>query len=393
MSEADASIKSLTDLLMDPDLEELEFQIAQFNIFEAIGVRHQEIRHSAFLAFLLDPAQRHGLGDTFARKFLQSALRGCSENQPLSPVDLDLWSLDQLSVRREWKNIDILLEDPINEFVVIIENKVFTFEHDNQLQKYWSTIQNNFPRYKKLGIYLSPTGEGFSGTEGSYISLTYSDVHSIIDQILNSKSSILGSEIITLLRHYNVLLERHIMDNPKIDELCQQIYKKHKQAIDMIVERCPDKLSNIRDIILDQIRQDSRFDLGSQGITYISFRPKEWNTQKLQGENGWILLFEIRLYGDQSRGKYELFLVIGPGDAQIRMKLYEMAKNYTPLKAFRSFGSTYNTIWKHVLIEWNDEDLETDMLQAEFIKNWNQFVQHHYHEIVNIIKNQNWIWV
>jgi len=38
------------------DLESLETLIAGFNIFEAIGMVKQEIRHSHFLAFLLNPS-------------------------------------------------------------------------------------------------------------------------------------------------------------------------------------------------------------------------------------------------------------------------------------------------------------------------------------------------
>src|SRR3954454_8015648 len=69
------------------DLETLEGLIAQFNIFEAIGVVRQELRHSDFLAFLLDPRQNHGLGDTFVRRLLQKILidaRGLASS--LSPV-------------------------------------------------------------------------------------------------------------------------------------------------------------------------------------------------------------------------------------------------------------------------------------------------------------------
>ena len=36
------------------DLEELEGRLEKFNIFEAIGVVRQELRHSNFLAFLLE---------------------------------------------------------------------------------------------------------------------------------------------------------------------------------------------------------------------------------------------------------------------------------------------------------------------------------------------------
>ena len=42
------------------DLLQLEERIGRFNIFDALGVAHAEIRHSNFLAWLLDPAESHG---------------------------------------------------------------------------------------------------------------------------------------------------------------------------------------------------------------------------------------------------------------------------------------------------------------------------------------------
>ena len=39
----------------NPQLEQLEALIAEFNIFEAMGVVRQELRHSDFLAFMLNP--------------------------------------------------------------------------------------------------------------------------------------------------------------------------------------------------------------------------------------------------------------------------------------------------------------------------------------------------
>ena len=61
----------LERLIVDnSDLEHLEDLIAEFNIFEVLGVQTRETRHSAFLAWLLDPSGNHGLGDYFLRRFL-----------------------------------------------------------------------------------------------------------------------------------------------------------------------------------------------------------------------------------------------------------------------------------------------------------------------------------
>ena len=52
----------------NPDLERLEARLAEFNIFEVLGAVRQELRHSDFLGYLLDPAGNHNLGDAFLKK-------------------------------------------------------------------------------------------------------------------------------------------------------------------------------------------------------------------------------------------------------------------------------------------------------------------------------------
>ena len=106
-------------LLENPELERLEKLLEEFNHFEAIGAVRQELRHSDFLAFLLDPNQNHGLGDLVAKRLLQQALKdapddttleeGANSNRrgaSLTPLDIALLDLDDLQVRREWRHAD-----------------------------------------------------------------------------------------------------------------------------------------------------------------------------------------------------------------------------------------------------------------------------------------------
>lgn len=106
------------------DLERLEALLAQFNIFEALGAVRQELRHSDFLAFLLDPSQNHGLGDVFLKRFLKRVLVRAAD-PPLSAVEIDVADLHEAEIRREWRHIDILIHDPESRLVCAIENKVF----------------------------------------------------------------------------------------------------------------------------------------------------------------------------------------------------------------------------------------------------------------------------
>ena len=52
------------------DLGELESQLQEFNMFEALGLVQSEIRHSNFIAWIMDPKETHGMGDYFLKRFL-----------------------------------------------------------------------------------------------------------------------------------------------------------------------------------------------------------------------------------------------------------------------------------------------------------------------------------
>ena len=52
----DPALKALEAFVVDKaGLETLEGRLSKFNIFEATGTVRQKLRHSYFLAYLLDP--------------------------------------------------------------------------------------------------------------------------------------------------------------------------------------------------------------------------------------------------------------------------------------------------------------------------------------------------
>src|SRR6266852_7115236 len=104
------------------DLLALESLVGKFNIFDALEIARVEIRHSNFLAFILDPAESHGQGQLFLKAVLMDLLKKAKpERRPLSPIDLDGTDLRGVEVRREWKNIDLLIICQEPRFSVVIE--------------------------------------------------------------------------------------------------------------------------------------------------------------------------------------------------------------------------------------------------------------------------------
>jgi hypothetical protein len=225
-------------VIENPDLDRLEALLAEFNLFEAIGAVRHELRHSDFLAFLLDPQQNHGLADSFVTRLLQRVLQSSEDSLlPVTPIDLHLWTLGHIMVLREWQNIDLLLLDEPHRLAVIIENKIDAGEHSNQLNRYHATIRQRYPDWNILPLYLTP--DGVLPSVETYLPISYALICEVIEDLTTSRASTLGADVRTLMVHYTQMLRRHIVSDSEIAELCHRIYQKHRRALDLIFEHRP----------------------------------------------------------------------------------------------------------------------------------------------------------
>ncbi|HEU5377985.1 MAG TPA: PD-(D/E)XK nuclease family protein [Ktedonobacteraceae bacterium] len=328
------------------DLEKLEALLGRFNLFEAIGVVKQELRHSYLLAFLLNPQKNHRLGDAFVKHLLKKALVIAQQSDmdiPITLIDLDTWSFNDIEVRREWKNIDVLISDKFHKLAVIIENKIGSHEHSDQLQRYYQYIQDYYSDYRLIGLYLTPDGD--QPSEGCYIPLDYGLVCTLLEDLMLNKESVLDSDVVVMVRHYTQMLRRHIVSNSEIAELCRRIYRTHQQALDLIYEHRPDHQATIREICEGLIKQQPELIPEESKKSYIRFLPKEWDFSALQAGSGWVssgrmLLFEFA----NSPESLKLNLVIGPGPLEIRQKLFRAFSSRAPS------GDTFKNPYLHIRV-------------------------------------------
>lgn len=391
-------LQVLEALVVDnPDLERLEALLDQFNIFEAIGATKVELRHSDFLAFLLNPDQPHGLGDIFAKQVLQKSLRSLGSSEaPVTPIDLDVWDLDGLEVRREWRNIDLLLLDEEHEMAVIIENKIKSSEHSNQLQRYWDIVERHFRTWRRWGLYLTPEGQEPSCEH--YSPIDYNLIAEIMEYLLQTHESTLGPDVYTLMKHYAQMLRRHIVSESKIAQLCRRIYRKHQRALDMIYEHRPDLQEEIKIILENLVKEADELTLAHSTKTYIRFFPPEWNVPALKiNETGspgeQLLLFYFKNEQDRLR----LRLVIGSGEPDIVRRLFEMAEeksSSTPLRTFyKKPNQKQNTIFLKPILESDQyEDISVDKLEQKIRKEWDVFLERELPAIKAALREQEWIW-
>lgn len=241
--------QKLEQLMLSEDLEELNNRTNQFNVFNALKLQNNEIRHSNFLGWLMTPYENHELGDYFLKEFLKSAIKNfsSSEKTEIDLKDVAFTNFSDAEIRREYKNIDILIISPKNEFLCIVENKIWTGEHDNQLSRYADIVNKEFNGYKKLYIFLTPEIDiecelikrDIDTTKSvHYIPMCYRQVYEVINKVLKFKSKHLNDEVKIFIEHYKKMIERNIMGNTdkEIVNLCRKIYRENKEAIDLINE-------------------------------------------------------------------------------------------------------------------------------------------------------------
>ena len=65
-------IKILYDkLLKDEDFDKIDLELKNPNIFQILNISKNEIRHSNFLSWLLEPNGSHKIRDVFLKRFLR----------------------------------------------------------------------------------------------------------------------------------------------------------------------------------------------------------------------------------------------------------------------------------------------------------------------------------
>lgn len=128
-----------------------------FNIFNILKLQSKEVRlHSALLAELLYPKGSHGASSLLLKAFLK--VIGEDENYINCDRCSDNIKERYIGVKTETEGgiIDIIIED--GNHAIIIENKIYAPDQENQLLRYYNYGKKQFPNGFKL-IYLTLHGD------------------------------------------------------------------------------------------------------------------------------------------------------------------------------------------------------------------------------------------
>jgi len=355
LEEDDDKLTYLTVFLKDIDvLNILESEI-DFNVFETLNVIRKEISHSNVLSWLLNPNETHGLNDSFTKEFLKSVYDNNTHLfNDLSLEDVYLWTYENIEVYRERKNIDILLIDNQKKLIVIIENKIDSSEHGEQLNKYEKYINEEYMSYKKMFIYLTITGEEASKNDiwGSY------SYQLILDELLKDMIQKANSKVKNFLIDYESILRRYIVNNDRIEQICRRIYSKHKKALDLIYEYRPDIILEISNHIKDIVKEKETIIIKHSIKNSIRFSDtimEKINDIYREVADNWVVDKSVVLHEIKINEKtVKISTVVGPtvDDSRNDLINYFKAKGHKTL----SNGKKWTTLKTTKIIDFGTED-------------------------------------
>ena len=399
--------KALQDLVIDSDLARLEDLLAEFNLFDVLGIARRELQHSALLAWLIDPTGSHGLRDYFLRRFLSQAAAEAHELKIKvpTPIDVDGWSFKSLKVATERyftvatkrSFIDVLLMDGSDGFVCLIENKIGSGEHSDHLDRYLRWVKDEFPDLTPFPIFLTPDGRKPEQEKDAkrYVPFDYGKLASLIEQALSTRGSTISESVSSFLEQYIRSLRRNVLDTTdNIDMLAYKLFTNHREAIDRIIraKSVPDEI--IRRFIESAVRQhapDLQDDYHNQSCYRLFSSSLEEITQLHKGfkwtNSKRMVLFEF-IHKDQW---LTLFIMVGRGPDETRKCLNDIAQNgkepWNPRDKFKE-SEHFAIHRKPILKQMDYSPFDPDNAKSKIEQAVREFYEHDYWRLVNDIREE-----
>lgn len=346
---------------------------SRFNLFTAIDMVNREVKHTKFLAFLLDPVESHGLSDRFLRRVL-AAIVAEHPSAPLSRLDIAISDFGNVAVHTERDHFDISIEIPGLNALVVIENKVDSSESMNQLVTYRERAQARYGNFNFVGTFLTP--DGYGGEDEQWGTLSYITIATELKLLLKEGS--IADDVSVVIRHYIELIERKIVASQELVDACKAIYQKHRSAIDLIVEHgLESPLANAVDLFVNGVQPDLKPSTVRASTAFFVF--EDWlaiQDYPQADRKFWPSTFPIQLWFEVKANRVLLHLEVGPfkdgADKRSAVidKLRELMFLAKPGVSSRGNSPKYTRIWN--MQERLPEDASVEDMTDCLTKLWNK---------------------
>ncbi|KKM89287.1 hypothetical protein LCGC14_1250180 [marine sediment metagenome] len=241
--------KLLKEFESDPDIARLDSRLNMHNIMEIFSISTNELAHSSFIAWLLNPIGGHGIGDYFLKNFLKKVIKKIEVNKytDIEIPDINELNYTKVIIKTEelfgQNPVDITIRFRDEKFLCLIENKIRHKETKGQTEAYAKLSKKKYLNYKNYWyIFLTKSGEKAESKE--FISFSYYEIKDLLDQTIKNIDRISKNHnIIFLLQQFIINIEDNIL-NPieNYPKFFERIYNHHKNVFD------ENKITNIKNM-------------------------------------------------------------------------------------------------------------------------------------------------
>ncbi|MBY3333922.1 PD-(D/E)XK nuclease family protein [Rhizobium laguerreae] len=360
-------------LLNDPDFSYLEKEFDQYCPFEALGMVRSEVRHGNYLAYLLNPGRPHGFNTQVLRAFLMCIAQNCGSIKSgfsLKALDVHLLDIDQADVRREWRNIDLLIVLRSSKIVIPIELKIDSSQGHDQLRRYRRIVEQEWPLtdgWRHIHVFLTKHEEAPVDSD-HWEPLLIGDLVEHLEILANQTND---SPAASMFRAYLQMLRRHHLEDRRLEEIARKLWAQHSEALEFLADRRPDAVGNLFDALKDR-RSDFIRALKETGVemildadykTIIRFAFEKWET--LPGFKGsqWteskrFILLELKREGP----KINAYLYLGPGEEGLRQQYVALLERDRLHRPSSRAGKDWMCLAKkEIYSEQLDDEAEIDV--------------------------------
>jgi len=237
-------------------------------------------------------------------------------------------------------------------------------QSEKQLSTYRSMVSRAFPNYKMLFIFLTKRGDEPDDPDGSWSALTFEDMVAAFERF----ADLPGAEPAAreMLKSYFVMLRRHHMSDPDLEHYARELWRKHRPALEFLMDRQPDGLGQVLRALCDGAAAIAH-ELQQQGLNVepettegaiLPFAIKDWDElPNFYSADSWtksnrILLLEVTRRRDTMR----VFYIIGPGDPETREWIFKALRGDTTLKSNTKLATRWHRIGRENLYKSSDPD-------------------------------------
>lgn len=236
--------------------------------------------------------------------------------------------------------------------------------------RYIEVIKKEFQNFKIIPVLLTlDVEDGFDiAEEAGFICWSHTQMYDVFNHVFNQRKEGIPQDAKVFIGHYLVTLRRITMQDEEIVKLCKAIYKKHKDAIEFIVEwGATSQFGSATENILSEHKDLNQLYLAPRRSWFV---PKVWEKIMPPCSNRWKQLskpYPIACYFVFRAKSSKIGFVIEVGSMKDSEKRLELVKSFAKegfkigKKAFRpeSIYTRVHSVYRKINDPDDEEEIKT----------------------------------